>query len=124
MTRDSRTITMEPETVDEYREQDGPRPRFRRRVHAVEKLIENGYAFRIGSVAFTGTSGHVSASTCLRSRSTSAAISVQRADRDSEPRVRDDFADFWRVVIADVLIYVLNKMRKHVQIGTQMLKWQ
>ncbi|GBP83927.1 hypothetical protein EVAR_89649_1 [Eumeta japonica] len=78
------------------------------------------FRFRIGSVAFTETSGTCFASTCLRSRST--LFLWRGADRDSEPCIRDDFADFGASSSPTSAIYVLNKMRKHVQMSTQMLK--
>ncbi|GBP90978.1 hypothetical protein EVAR_90627_1 [Eumeta japonica] len=53
--------------------------------------------------------GHVSASTCLRSRSTSAAISVARCRSRQRARVRDDFADFGASSSPTSAIYVLNK---------------
>ncbi|GBP55079.1 hypothetical protein EVAR_46376_1 [Eumeta japonica] len=71
----------------------------------IEKLIENGYArrFRIGSVAFTGDIRDMFLRVRVCAPDQRAQLSVARCrSRQRAPCVRNDFANFWRVVIANV----------------------
>ncbi|GBP60615.1 hypothetical protein EVAR_50979_1 [Eumeta japonica] len=74
------------------------------------------FRFRIGSVAFTGDIRDMFLRVRVCAPDQRAQLFLWRgADRDSEPRVRDDFADFGASSSPTSAIYVLNKMRKHTQ---------
>ncbi|GBP07102.1 hypothetical protein EVAR_90639_1 [Eumeta japonica] len=101
-------------TVDEYREQDGPRPAFAAAYTAqIEKLIENGYArrFRIGSVAFTGDIRDMFLRVRVCAPDQRAQLFLWRgADRDSEPRVYAMTSLIFGASSSPTsAIYVLNK---------------